>query len=138
MKEKLLEKIEQLGGMKSNIDILVSIEDFFEGNNLDGSFAANACDIDFDINEFYSAFKKIKSMYNVQDVWIMITDIDEEWPYSDTALIAISTDINIEDISNLFGKGFPSEIREVDLENEKSIRVPNLKADYKLLCLWWD
>ncbi|MBU5484350.1 hypothetical protein KQI86_08415 [Clostridium sp. MSJ-11] len=105
-----MEKIEQLGGMKS----------------------------DFDINEFYLIFKQIKALNNVQDVWITITDIDEEWLYSDTALIAVSKDTSEEDVNKWFGKGFPSEIREVNLEKEKSIHIPYLKDDYKLLSLWWD
>ena len=138
MKNELLEKIEQLGGIKSDFNILVSIADFFDGNMVEGSFAANACDIDFDANEFYFTFKQIKALNNIQDVWIMITDIDEEWPYSDTALIAVSKDTSEEDVNKWFGKGFPSEIREVNLKKEKSIHIPYLKDGYKLLSLWWD
>ncbi|WP_160680566.1 hypothetical protein [Clostridium sp. C8-1-8] len=138
MKNKLLDKIEQLGGMNSTHDILVSIDDFFEGNTIEYSFAANACDTDFNVNEFYNIFKKIKDFDTVQDIWIMITDVDEEWPYSDTAFIALNNIIQESDINEWLGKGYPSEIREVNLKDEPSIPIPYLKDGYKLLSLWWD
>ncbi|GFZ30401.1 hypothetical protein CSC2_09270 [Clostridium zeae] len=123
--------------MESDIDILVSIEDFFEGNTIEYSFAANACDEDFNVNEFYVAFKKIKSLDNVQDIWIMITDIDEQWPYSDTALIAVSSDIEEACVNECFGQ-VPPEVRELNLTDEPSLPIPYLNDGYKLLSLWWD
>jgi len=138
MKEELINKIDQLGGMSSKFDILVSIDDFFEANDICGSFAANACDTNLDVKEFYSIFKMIEAMDKVQEVWIMITDIDEEWPYSDTALIALSSEISNEEVNKWFGDGFPNEIQVLDIEKEKTICIPNLKEGYKLLYLWWD
>ena len=138
MKNELLAKIEQLGGMSKDYDILVSIDDFFQGNTIEYSFAANACSTDFNVSEFYNIFKKINNLDTVQDMWILITDMDEEWPYSDTALIALSNDIQEANIKEWLGNGCPSEIRELNLSCESSIHIPYLRDGYKLLSLWWD
>lgn len=138
MKEDLFSKIEQLGGMDKDFHILVSVDDFFKDNNVQGSFAANACEVDFDFKEFSLKFKEMEGMSTVQGVWIDIIDIDDDWAYSDTALVAIDASISDEAISNLFSKGAPSEISEVDFDYKQVYRIPSLMDGYKLLLLWWD
>lgn len=138
MKKDLLEKIEKQGGFKPpySRDILVSIEDFFEGNNAAGSFAANACTENLDVHEFYEILKDIKLKENVFEVWIVICDIDEEWPYSDT--IYISTTANEDDIYKWFGDGFPSEVWQVDCKECALIQTSELKNGFRVFGAWWD
>lgn len=138
VKKDLLEKIEKQGGFRPpyNRDILVSVEDFFEDNNVIGSFAANACTKNLDVHEFYEILKNIKTKENVQDIWIVICDIDEEWPYSDT--IYISTTASGDDIYEWFGDGFPSEVWEVNSKENILTEIPQLRTEFKLFGVWWD
>lgn len=122
-KKSLLNKIDN--------DEQISIEDFFEGNYVQGSFAANACTNEIDVEEFYKIFKDIKTKENVKELYIEICDVgvEEEWPYSDTAFIVTSA--NEEEINNWFGDAYPSEINE-------HVSLKELEDGYKLYCLWWD
>lgn len=138
MKKDLLEKIEKQGGFKPpySRDILVSIEDFFEGNNVVGSFAANACTENLDVHEFYKILKGIKLKENVLEVWIVICDIDEEWPYSDT--IYISTTANEDGIYEWFRDGFPSEVWQINSKECEVIQTSELKNGFRVFGVWWD
>ncbi len=138
VKKDLLEKIEKQGGLNSpySKDILVSVEDFFEGNNVLGSFAANACTENLDVHEFYEILKNIKLKENVQDVWIVICDIDEEWPYSDT--IYISANANEGIIYKWFGDGFPSEVWKIDCKENILTEIPEIENGFKVFGVWWD
>ena len=109
----------------------ISVNDFFEGNYVKGSFASNACTDEFDVKEFYAIFKEIEKKENVKEVYIEIADVDveEEWPYSDTAFVV--TTANEEEIESWFKEASPSEIDE-------HISIEKLKDSYKLYCLWWN
>lgn len=122
-KKSLLKKIEN--------DEKISVKDFFEGNYVEGSFATNACTNEFDVREFYDVFKEIEKKENVKEVYIEICDIDieEEWPYSDTAFVVTTADE--EEIKDWFKDAFPSEIDE-------HVSIKKLENGYKLYCLWWD
>ncbi|MFZ5987727.1 MAG: hypothetical protein ACOYWZ_11460 [Bacillota bacterium] len=115
---------------------MVSIDDFFDGNNDKGSFAANACTKDIDVNEFYLIFKRIMAEENVEDIWILINDIEDECAYSDTAFI--STNADKKQIYQWFGEAFPSDVGEVDHNDKVYERISPLREGYKLFNLWWD
>lgn len=133
-KENLLEIINKRS--KIHDSVLVSVKEFFEDNNNEYSFAANVCNNNINVFSFYKIFNMLSTLESVQDVWILITDIDEEWPYSDT--VYISSSLKQNEINNIFGDAFPSEINEVDSNDEISDQIQNLKDGYKLYCLWWD
>lgn len=140
LKEDLLLKIEEQGGVGHPYDnnVIVDIEDFFEGNYVEESFAANACTENIDVREFYRIFKDIKLKSNVQDIKILIYSIeeDEDWPYSDTAFILTSA--SKKEVYDWFGDAFPSDIGEDDGKGKGLERLPKLKEGYKLYYLWWD
>ena len=86
-KENLLKIIDERN--KSHDSVLVSVEEFFKENNNESSFAANACGDEINIFTFYKIFIRINELENTQNIWILIVDIDEDWPYSDTVFIHI-------------------------------------------------
>ena len=47
----------------------ISVNDFFEGNYVKGSFSSNACTDEFDVKEFYAIFKEIEKKENVKEVY---------------------------------------------------------------------
>ena len=122
-KKSLLNKIEN--------NERISVKDFFNGNYVQGSFAANACTDEIDVREFCEIFKEIEKKENVKEVYIEICDVnvEEEWPYSDTAFVV--TTANEDEIKAWFKDAFPSEIDE-------NVSVEKLESGYKLYCLWWD
>lgn len=100
-----------------------------------GSFAANACTENYDINEFHIAFSKLLERDDVQAIWISLYSFDEDeyWPYSDTAFI--STTLPESFLNEYFGEVFPSEITCID---EIDVSFGTINEDFKLYMLWWD
>lgn len=138
MKQELLNKIKEQGGVgyPYNNNVFVTIEDFFEGNDVKGSFATNGCTQEIYVHEFYNIFKGIKSKANVQDIRLLIYSVEEDWAYSDTAYILSSA--NKEEIYSWFGEAFPSDIGEDNPSDKDLERLPQLNDGYKIYYLWWD
>jgi hypothetical protein len=69
---------------------LVSLEDFFTGNDDEGSIGCNLTRHP-GVDVFYQTLRQIRARPNVQDVLIGITDLQEvdvtTWPFSDTVYI---------------------------------------------------
>lgn len=68
---------------------LLSLEEFFEGNDQTGSIGCNL-DAEPEPQEFHELLASIRSKSEVRDVRIQITCVDDpglEWPFSDTVWI---------------------------------------------------
>lgn len=73
---------------------LLSLEEFFEGNDEIGSIGCNLLSTP-QPSEFYTLLGKINSRPDVSDVRIQITCLDDpgkQWPFSDTIWIMTSAD----------------------------------------------
>jgi hypothetical protein len=70
---------------------IVTLEDFFEGNDDLGSIGCNLTDHP-GIDRFYAALRSVRARPDVQEVLIGITEDmgDEEWPFSDTVYVLTS------------------------------------------------
>ncbi len=134
-REKLVEKINQLGDMNDfNHVILVSIDDFFDGNGDDYSMGCNLMEHP-GIDVFYRTLKEFSEHSEVEDVYVDIYDLDEgEWPFSETVYFATTLEVEYvkEKLSILeFSDIWVVDSKEV-LENVK------LTDGYKLIGIWWD
>src|SRR5688500_15349378 len=91
-REKLIAKIEAQNPPDELPEIVVSLEDFFTGNNDRGSIGANLGPNQPPIAEFYRALREIRAKPEVQDVLVRIYDYDDptSWPYTDTVYIISS------------------------------------------------
>lgn len=71
---------------------LLSLNEFFEGNDFVGSIGCNL-DSEPTPQEFFQLLEAIKSRQDVSDVRIQISCVDdpgEDWPFSDTVWIMTS------------------------------------------------
>lgn len=133
-KVKLLNKIESLGFPEN--EILVTLEDFFEGNNDRTSIGVNILENQPSPQEFYIELKKIRNLDNVQDVLVRIQDIeDTDWPFTDT--IYIISSLSFEEIKSNLKELQPDEIYE-DWMYSIPINAPEIEYGNKVFSVWWD
>src|SRR5436309_10323833 len=82
---------------------LLTLEEFFEGNDDCGSIG---CNLPGSVSpgEFYEVFKRIRERPEVADVLVEIRSWDdlEDWPFSDT--IWVITSLAKQDIQQYLGK----------------------------------
>jgi hypothetical protein len=142
---------------------VVSLADFFNGNDSYGSFAANltvplpppppGCwnklrawwrGKTFDLpapSDFYQLFKRVRDRDEVQDVLVEIRELEEEadgrqWPYSDTVLILARASRD-EVAGWLEGPLHPDDLSE-GYPNGKPRVVRELADGVKVFAAWWD
>jgi hypothetical protein len=92
-REKLIAKIAAQNPPGELRGIVVSLEDFFVGNDDRGSIGCNLGPEQPPIAEFYRILREIRSRANVQDVLVRIYDDDDDpssWAYTDTVYLVSS------------------------------------------------
>lgn len=137
MKEDLLKKIyEQEDNLGESLPI-VSLEDFFEGNDDIGSIGCNILEHP-GIEKFYSILKEIRNKVNVQDILVEIMEYDEldnTWPFSERIYILTkeekseisiwTKELQLDDIGEGYVYGEPKA-------------APKLEEGCLVYSLWWD
>ena len=137
MRKKLEEKIYAQGYPDAPTAPIVSLEDFFEGNDDEGSIGCNLLEHP-GIKTFYKVLLDIKNKENVQDVFVEIMEIEDDeeyWAFSER--VYILTNANISEVEDWVEPLEPSEIDEGYAFGEPPL-APNLKEEYKVLSVWWD
>jgi hypothetical protein len=100
-RDNLIAKIEaQRATLEPDAELVVSLEDFFTGNDDPGSIGCNLGDKQPSMLEFFETLQAIRSNAIVQDVLVRIYDYDdpEFWPYTDT--VYILTSAQLEDVQS--------------------------------------
>ena len=140
LRRALIEKIRQQGEpdpMQQRRGPLVSLEDFFTGNQDLGSIGCNLF-VHPGIATFYKVLREIRDRPEVQDVLIEITDLEETegvWPFSDS--VYILTSASPRKVARWLRRLRPDEAREVAAEWLPT-RLPDLLPDHVVLLAWWD
>ena len=137
-KKELLNKINRLRGNDPGREIVVSLEDFFNGNNDLSSIGANLADEQPSIEKFYSHLKDIRSRTDVQDVLVRIYDAPDEnneWASTDT--VYLLTSLSKDEAARLFSPLKPTEIHEGWMYGHPK-GSPALKNGIKPFSIWWD
>lgn len=136
VKSLLIKHIEAL--YKTNNEVVLSLEDFFEDRDDKGSFAADFYENDFGAAQFYSAFKDLRSKNEVQDVLIQVFDYDDpiEGPYGDTAIVI--TSLNESVLVDYMGEQCPTEIAELADTDELRTYLPETDDGMRVIALWWE
>jgi hypothetical protein len=133
-KDDLIQKIKALGFPES--EVVVSVEDFFEGNEDYGSIGCNIYPNQPSPADFYKKFKELKQNKSVGDILIRIVDIEDgDWPFTDA--VYIISNLNVEQIKELVKDLTPDEVYE-DWMYKKPINAPEIKPDMKVFSIWWD
>ncbi len=133
-KDKLFEKIESLGYPEN--EILVTLDDFFEGNNDSASIGVNIYPHQPPPSYFYSKFKEISQLDSVDNIYVRIADTEDgNWAYTD--VVYIITTLAKVDLQQLLTDLQPDEIYE-DWMYDKPINAPELTNNFKVYSIWWD
>ncbi len=115
---------------------LVSLEDFFEGNEVVGSIGCNLYP-EQSPAAIYTALKEIRNRDDVADVLVEITLFDDDcWPFSEK--VWVLTDALPEDVLSWFNESIaPSDCWNGWSEDTAyaSVRVP---TDMGPIACWWD
>jgi hypothetical protein len=117
-------------------DPIVSLEEFFTGNEDLGSIGCNLTRHP-GMQSFYAELKTIRSRPDVQGVFVAIheTDADTIWPFSEC--VYILTSAPTKEVSRWMQKLEPSEISEGWLYKQPS-DAPKLKDGIRPVSCWWD
>ena len=115
---------------------LLTLEEFFEGNDHYGSIGCNIPDCPMP-REFYEVFKQIRARPDVADVRVQITSWDdpEDWPFSDK--IWIITALAWQDIQQRLGARLHADAVQAGwpIYPIEKVEVP---PGMRPLGAWWD
>jgi hypothetical protein len=117
---------------------IVSIEDFFIGNDDVGSIGCNLLDHP-GVEVFYEAFASIREKPSVQEVFVEINEIDEAsegvWPFSDR--VYVLTSASREEVANWVSELEPDEIEEGYAYGPPPSAI-QLEPGMRVYGIWWD
>jgi len=134
-RERLVEKITSQNLRPG--EVVVTLEDFFAGNNDRGSIGCNLGNAQPAISEFYSTLCDIRSKPSVQDVLVRICEYDNPsaWPYGDT--VYVITSANIEEVRQWVAPLKPDEVYAEWMYGPPP-KAPSLASGMNPYSIWWD
>jgi len=136
----LIERISRLGDF-NDADTphpLVSLEDFFEGNDDFGSIGCNFYPEQPAPAEFYAFFLDIRSKPSVADVRVEVTQHDDpgEWPFSDTIWIVTSESTQV--VAAWLGERFAADEIFAGLHSDRPYEPIPIPDGMSAVGVWWD
>ncbi|WP_421751115.1 hypothetical protein [Croceimicrobium sp.] len=141
-RDQLIERYDLLNFPNIQQPILLTIDEFFDGNNDVASIAPNL-DTKPAIKEYFRTLKIIADNPKTTAAYVKIKDVlvntdgqlmDDAWLYTD--MIYFIGDLSREDIIKATKSLKPDEV-EYDPENEIRVLRDEYK-DKKIVYLWWD
>ena len=137
--EQLKTRINRNGDINDPATVrpLVSLEEFFEGNDDAGSIGYNLPDPPKP-SEFYTLFKEIRNRKNVSDVLVEVLDqsMPDEWPSAETVWIISSAPADV------VSTWLPEEFAADDVWDGWTDHIKREPYDVppgmKAIGLWWD
>jgi hypothetical protein len=115
---------------------LLTIEEFFEGNDCVGSIGCNLSPT-VTPARFYAVFKEIAARCDVKDIRMQITAFDDpDWPFSDT--VYILTSASVEEVAGWFDADLrPDEVSE-GFRSGMTYERYDIPPDTRPVLCWWD
>ncbi len=137
---QLIKRIKEIGlpDFSSNKAPLVTLEEFFEGNDYDGAIGCNLMP-PIEPAVFYKRLKEIRAQKGVEEVLVEINEVEEGdesmWPFSDTVLVYGNLDPKL---LQQWSEGLhPDEVGELP-SGRDHYNPPNVSPNTRRYCLWWD
>ncbi|MFM9966311.1 MAG: hypothetical protein ACKV2Q_34475 [Planctomycetaceae bacterium] len=144
----LLRVLEERYGEEGAERPVVTIDEFFPGNTVDQSIAANLSPHP-GLKVFREVLKRIRGKETVQDVLIVIGDSpmlpetddgefeDDDWPYSDEVYVLTSS--SPAEVEKWAAKLQPDTVSLTHWRNNQPPKgAPELQPGMQLIRLWWD
>jgi len=116
---------------------VVSLENFFEGNEDLGSIGCKLADHP-GIARFFEVLCGIRARADVQDVLVEIYEImegEDEWPFSER--VYVITSATTDDVMRWVAELAPSEVEE-GWPGAIPDSAPEIQTGMKAYALWWD
>ncbi|MCA9673400.1 MAG: hypothetical protein KC464_00060 [Myxococcales bacterium] len=116
---------------------IVSLEDFFEGNDDLASIGCNLAEHP-GTDGFYRVLRDVRARPNVQDVLVEIYEVmegEDEWPFSERVYVLTSAEP--DEVRGWLAALDPSEIEE-GWASGASPAQPLLQPRMRVLGVWWD
>ena len=141
-RDKLVQKYDLLKFPNINQPVLLSIDEFFDGNNDEASFAPNV-ENKLPMSTYYKILKSLSQHPKTIATFVELKDVmiydngqlhDDEWFYTD--IVYFVTDLTKEEIKEATKSLQPDEV-EYDTEHE----IKGLNEKYKdknIVYVWWD
>lgn len=136
---RLLAKIKQQLQTNPNTEPLVTLEEFFDGNDDLGSIGCNLPEHP-GLAVFYDTLQTIRQQPETQKVLVAITETNEDdpggyWPFSDHVYI-----LTRAQLSEVEGRLSALDVDEVGEGYPQGVpaAAPPLQAGYSVYYGWWD
>jgi hypothetical protein len=114
---------------------LLSIQEFFEGNEVVGSIGCNLEGAPSPCL-FYELFKQFAARPEVKDIRVQITMFDDpEWPFSDT--VFVMTSAGPEEVMSWFPEELKPDEVEIGFRNGR-YEPYDLPQGAQPISCWWD
>ena len=117
---------------------VVSLEEFFVGNDDEGSIGCNLLEHP-GVDAFYGHLRGIRARSDVHDVLVEIYEVEESdpsmWPFSER--IYILTDADPIVVAEWLVPLEPDEVEEGWFQG-KPDRVTSLGPNVRVVAVWWD
>ena len=137
-RQRLIDRIKAYGPPMAGGSLpLVTLEDFFAGNEDFGSIGCNLWP-QLGPGFFYEKLKQIRDQPNVQDVLVEINEVVEDpatWPFSDR--VYILTSATRDEVSTWAALLQPDAVED-GFAISASDQAPLLGPGTKIYSLWWD
>lgn len=137
-RESLIQEIKKQPSSSEDPLPVVTLEQFFEGNDDIGSIGCNLMEHP-GTAFFYKTLLKIRSMDAVQEVLVEIYEVEESapemWPFSER--IYVLTGLPIDEVEELLAPLEPSEISEGWFADRPQ-QAPILAEGMRVVAAWWD
>jgi hypothetical protein len=117
---------------------LVSLEEFFEGNDDYGSIGYNFYPDQPSPSEFYELFKQIRSRPEVANVLVEVCqhEMSDEWPSTDT--VWIITSASIDTLVTWLGERFRADEIFDGWTDHVRREAYQIEPGMKAIGIWWD
>lgn len=139
-RQRLLARINQDGDINdpNTPSPLVTLEEFFEGNNDFGSIGYNFLPDQPAPAEFYAFFKGIRDKPEVADVRVEVKDLEdpEGWPATDT--VWIITSASPDDVAGWLGEKFHADELIEGFQTARQIEPYKVPEGMHAIGVWWD
>jgi len=133
----LLSRIREQGFPEDGARPVVTLEEFFEGNDDLGSIGCNLTEHPGP-QRFYAVLRDVRGRGDVQDVLVAITEDmgDDEWPFSDS--IYVVTSASREQVAQWVAELQPDPLGGEGYFPTAPGAAPALKPGFRVYTLWWD
>lgn len=141
-KMNLIKKIQEIESQCTREkEILISIDDYFRGNDENHCIIIANTSVNLSSKEFEKYLRDLKRKDNVMDIFIRFYDYEDAacyedaWINSDTVFVITSADI--QKVKSWFQELEPSSVNEEMYLNE-FVNLPYIPEGYRIINVWWD